>query len=227
MSRYLLKAVVLKVATIALLLMTTRSAQALVVPASLNPGDSYQLAFVTQGTQTANLGGGIATFNAFVQSQAALNPSLTGAGLGVDWFVIGSTLTVDARDNALVSAPVYLLDGSTIIANDFADMWDGSIANPIDIDQFGTIVATALVHTGSISDGTNAGINSLGTAQNGNVGQTDLTNAAWISNGADQTNISRPYYALSALITVPVPEPMTGGLLAAGMLALLWCRRRN
>lgn len=219
MFRNLLKAV-----TVTLFLITANLAQALVVPAGLNPGDTYQLAFVTAGTRNAAFSN-ISTYNTFVQTEAGLNTSLTGAG--VNWSVIGSTSNVDARDNALVSAPVYLLDGSTIIANDFSDMWDGSIDAPIDIDQFGLTVVTDLVHTGSLPDGTNAGTNSLGSAQNGSVGSTNQTSGAWISNGADQTSILRPFYALSEVLTVPVPEPMSGSLIAAGALVMLLRRRRR
>jgi len=212
----------LQTMAVALLLIAANSAQAVVVPTGLSVGDTYQLAFVTAGTSTANLGGGITAYNTFVQTQADLPLSLAA---GATWNVIGSTLATNALDNALVSAPVYLLDGSTIIANDFTDMWDGDIDNLIDLDQFGNSVVNTLVHTGSNTSGF-ATTNALSTAGNVGVGSTGFVSNFWISAGADQGNISRPFFALSTVLTV-VPEPMSVSLAASGALALLWRRRRR
>lgn len=74
---------------------------AVLVPPGLNPGDPYHLAFVTSGTRDATASD-IGTYNAFVQSEAKRSGSLV-AGMGINWFVIGSTFSVAARDNALCS----------------------------------------------------------------------------------------------------------------------------
>src|SRR5687768_14537876 len=100
------------------------------VPPGLNPGDMYHLAFVTRDERDAT-SSDITVYNAFVQVQAALNPTLTGTDMGVLWNAIGSTASVNARDNAPVAAAVYLLDG-TKIADDFGDIWDGSIDSVLD-----------------------------------------------------------------------------------------------
>jgi hypothetical protein len=105
---------------------TTLSAHAVTVPAGLSPGDTYQLVFVTAGLTDA-LSTDIADYNNFVQTQAALNPTMTGTDSGVTYSAIGSTLAVDANDNALVSAPVYLVDGSALVATSFIDFWDGTL----------------------------------------------------------------------------------------------------
>ena len=130
----------------------TRLVAAVFVPAGLNPGDVYQLAFVTTGTTTAT-SAVIQDYNAFVNAQAALNPALTGTNMGVTWSAIGSTTTVNAQTNALVQAPVYLLN-STQIATGFADFWDGSLLAPINIDQFGQSSGATFAWTGSFFDGT-------------------------------------------------------------------------
>ena len=106
-----------------------------VVPADLNPGDPYHLVFVTQGMRDGT-SAAIADYDAFVNAEAALNPSVTGTG--VQWYAIASTASVSARDHAVVGAnvPVYLLDGTTKIADGYADIWDGSIDSTIDVDQF-------------------------------------------------------------------------------------------
>jgi hypothetical protein len=56
-------------------------------------GDQYRLIFITSTTTDAT-SADIATYNAFVQGVAA------AAGLGdATWNMVGSTVTVDARDN--------------------------------------------------------------------------------------------------------------------------------
>ncbi len=226
-----------KVVTVALLLIAPSSARAVVVPMGLTPGDTYHLAFLTAGTQNA-VSTSILTYNAFVQAQAAMNSGLTGAGLeaglGVDWFVIGSTHAVDARVNALVSAPVYLLDGITKVADGFTDMWDDGdgIDNPIIIDQYGDpVINPDPIFTGSDPNGTESFPNPstqrfLGSTQTIRIGDPSATNSDWISDpGTSDPDDQRSFYALSELLTV-VPEPTAGSLIAFGMLAVLWCRRR-
>jgi hypothetical protein len=105
-------------------------AQALPIftPSGLNPGDTYQLVFVTS-TSTTALSTDIADYNAFVQ--AAADAVWLGGGTildGVQWSAIGSTDSVNTRDNAVVSGPVYNL-GDELVATSFAAMWDGSLHN--------------------------------------------------------------------------------------------------
>ena len=222
-----------KVVTFALLLIAPSSARAVVVPTGLNPGDMYHLAFLTDGTRDATAVS-IGIYNTFVQDEAALNSNLTGTDQGVQWFVIGSTHSDDARDNAVVSAPVYLLDGITKVADGFADIWDGTIDNPIHIDQYGTSVSNPdPVFAGSQADGTEyfpvVGTSNvqrfLGSTSNVQLGDPAATNSDWIFDpGISSNGDLRSFYALSELLTV-VPEPTAGSLIAFGMLAVLWRRR--
>lgn len=226
----LIQANLVKAMAIALLVIAPSSARAVMVPTGLNPGDTYHLAFLTDGTRDA-IPASIGAYNTFVQDEAALNPSLTGTNDGVQWFVIGSTFGDDARDNALVSAPVYLLDGTTKVADDFADMWDGSIDNPIDVDQYGSIAGSPdVVFAGSQADGTkffpSGQQRFLGSTSNVQLGDPTATNTEWIFDpGASLNSDLRSFYALSEVLTV-VPEPATGSLIASGVLALFWHRRR-
>ncbi len=195
------------------------------------PGDKYQLVFVTQGTRDAN-SANIADYNAFVQTQAALNAALTGTDVGVNWYAIGSTPTVDAKVNAVVGAntPVYLLDGTTKVVDGFSDMWNFSIDAAINVDQFNQAAAPALVWTGSLANGTGANMFELGANTNSVVkGDNQQTSAFWIYNGSSNPNNMAPLYALSGELTVPnpVPEPATAVTFAigVGLLVLSGLRR--
>ena len=105
----------------------------LATPAGLNPGDQFRFVFVTLGTITAE-SSDIEVYNSFVNTQAA---GATYGGSTVSWKAIGSTDTVDARDNVGgfgTSVPVYLVDG-TRVANDLREgsggMWSGDLLTNI------------------------------------------------------------------------------------------------
>lgn len=85
---------------IATVLAATSARAEVFVPPGLNPGDEYHLVFVTEGTRDAT-SHDIADHNAFVQAEAEREGATT-EDFGIHWFAIGSTATVNARDNALV-----------------------------------------------------------------------------------------------------------------------------
>ena len=123
------------------------------VPTSLNLGDSYRLAFLTSGTRDAT-SSDIGVYNSFVQSAADAVPAL--ASLGATWKAIGSTASVDARDNtgtnpATTGVPIFLLN-NTKLADDNADLWDGSIDVLFDLTELGPAVIFR-VYTGTTSSG--------------------------------------------------------------------------
>ena len=100
---------------------------------NLTPGSQFRYVFVTSGTRNAT-STNIADYNTFVNNAASTGSStstIPGA-----WTVIGSTATVNARDNTATTGtggvPIYRLDGA-LVANNYSDLWDGSIANPIEI----------------------------------------------------------------------------------------------
>ena len=127
------------IAAIVAIAVATASARAtVVVPDGLQAGDMYHLVFVTEGTRDAT-SIDIADYNAFVQAEAERSGATT-ENFGIDWFAIGSTAMVDARDNAVVEAPVYLLDGTRV--SDGQTFVSGSyeiflpLLAPIEFDQF-------------------------------------------------------------------------------------------
>ena len=94
-------------------------------------GDTYRLIFVTSTTTDAT-STDISTYNAFVQGVADAAGLGTSSAGSVTWSAVGSTATVDARDNTGTAgaggSPILLMDGTTIIADDNADLWDGIVA---------------------------------------------------------------------------------------------------
>jgi len=204
------------------------AAGAIIAPAGLNPGDKYHLVFVTSTTRDAT-STDIADYNAFVQSAA--DAAGIGNTVGVTWSAIGSTETVAARDNAVVGAttPVYLLNGTTKVADNFADMWDGNIDAIINLTEIYTTLGSVLVFTGSAEDGTipDWGEEWLGDTVNNSavVGNTNLSTSGWIDNNSSSPSALRPFYALSQELTV-VPEPSAAFFGGLGMLLMLLRRRR-
>ena len=121
-------------------LVTASAAQAalVVVPPGLNPGDQYRLVFVTNGKRDGT-SDNIDDYNTFVTNQvtgSALATALTTAGFNlgtITWKAIASTDATSAKvntgtDGSQPDVPIYLIDGNKV-ANNNADLWDGSIQN--------------------------------------------------------------------------------------------------
>ena len=192
------------------------------VPAGLSDGDTFHLAFVSSSQHQAG-SQDISTYNGLMQGLAD-GSSVAGMG-DVSWNVIGSTVAVNAKDNAVVSGPVYLTDGS-LVANDAADFWDGSHASTINKDESGAAyTGWSWTFTGTNSDGTGTPAQQLGNQTHATmIGYADQKAANWTQGHAAGWDNMAHFYALSELITVGVPEPGTMGLLMLGLVGLL-CRR--
>ena len=215
------------VAIAALFLAPAAACGVLVVPDGLSPGDTYHYAFVTDGTTTAT-STDIADYNTFVQNEAQRAGAYT-KDWGIQWFAIGSTATVDARENAVVSAPVYMLDG-TQIATGYADMWAPKYIN---ISVEGVAITEVRIWTGSNLDGTTSS-NPLGNPNENTATLTDVfTNETVIHSQAPKTYAAR-MYGLSEILCVgyciAIPEPsmlyVWSGLATAGVWVSLRRRRK-
>jgi len=205
-------------------LVTASAAQAalVVVPTGLNPGDQYRLVFVTDGTRDAQ-STDINTYNSFVTNEAnkpALNSALTTAGFNlgtITWNAIASTESVAARDNtgtnpSSTGVPIYLIDGNRV-ANNNADLWDGTINVPINRTPSDLGSISSNVWTGSNTDGS-IDINLGGTPTGaGRTGNSAANNSTWIFDSISSlTSTSPRFYGMSSILTVPgspvsVPEP--------------------
>jgi hypothetical protein len=216
-----------KIFWIALILVAQPNADAkTLLPADLNPGDTYQLVFVTSGTIMAR-DSEIRVYNDFVQAAADLakidmNSPLFG--LDVTWKAIVSTLELNADVNAEVNGPVYNLQGQRV-ANDYNDMWDGSLINPISFNERGEH-AGSQVWTGSWYDGKTQTYYVMGT-QYAYEGLSLATNTEWSTMNKMPNGRYRPLYAMSSPLTVPVPVPAAIWLFGSGLGALFVLRRKG
>ena len=194
-------------------------AQDVIVPPDLGPGESYRLVFVTDGIRDA-FSTNIEDYNSFVTDQANLNMSLFD--LDTTWKAVGSTPTVDARDNTgtnpnlSLGVPIYRLDGVNVAENNM-DLWDGTLNARIGLPP-----GSSFVFTGTTIDGT-AGPSPLGGG-GATVGSSDTEFRDWTFALPDEAG-QNPLYALSGVITT-VPEPSS--LLLLGIGASMWsCVRRR
>ena len=213
---------------------TTMASQGAVItmPSGLSAGDQYRLVFVTSTTTTAT-STDINTYNTFVNNLAITAGLDTIAGKATTWTAIGSTSSVNARDNTSTTGAgtgigIYLLN-DTAIATSYTDLWDGTIANLFNVDEQGDSgpYANSQVWTGTNGDGS-TGNDPLGTATP-EFGKTNLTGVnTWINrlSGSSWPNTDTYHlFAISGILTVP--EPSSTALLGLGGLALMLRRRRS
>jgi hypothetical protein len=227
-------------AGVALATLGTGAAQAalVVVPPGLSPGQQYRLVFVTDGTRDAT-STNIDDYNNFVTNEVTGSPlatALTAAGFtpsAITWKAIGSTSAVSAKSNtgtdgSQPDVAIYLIDGNKV-ANNNADLWDGSIIRPIDRTQNDTSDTFSFIWSGSSSNGEALIPNLLGNPFVAG-GFTSQSSNGWIDaqTAIDRVNV-RSMYALSGVLTKPggggitVPEPTSvlgfitlGGLMLGG-----------
>lgn len=217
------------VATTALVSIPGVAEAAFVPPAGVS---AYRLAFVTRDADDAE-SDGIDNYNEFVTAQAALAGDLPAA----TWKVIGSTAAVDARDNIACGAacdalPIYLVTGVKV-ADSSAQLFGGGIGQPIEADQFGTVLNfdDNYAWTGSNGDGTSDVGQTLGSDEVA-YGCVDSSGRNFHFNCfQDASDINYRFYAISGSIesdVTPVPAPAMGAaLLASGVIVTGIYRRRR
>ncbi|MDP6563784.1 MAG: PEP-CTERM sorting domain-containing protein [Alphaproteobacteria bacterium] len=213
------------VAALALAGLATAARAAPVTQPPIDYG-GYRLAFVTSTTRDAT-STDIGVYNAFVT--AAANSVTELAALGTTWKVIASTATVSARENTNTipgtdgtGIPIYLLDGSTKIADNYADLWN-FIDAPLNIDENGNL-REVIVHTGSDLFGNPHPAQPLG-ASVVISGVSDQSDQRWMQYWQQSSTTSLSFYAMSDVLYVA--EPATLFLFGVGLAGLAGLRRRR
>lgn len=154
----------------------------------------------------------------------------------LDWYCIGSTESVDARDNISPSIawdaeniPIYNTHGQ-LVANNLADLFDGSIPENVNYDQWGDNMGTyspnyevwtgsdryGAAHTGWAGDG-----GPLGTASV-TMGNSAARDELWLEWAFDNPVEQHYLYGISSSI----PEPSTIALLGMFALGLFFSRNK-
>ena len=140
-------------------------------PTGVSVGDKFRLLFVTSTTRDAR-SSNIADYNRFVQGRAAAGHSeIRTSSISSQFRVVGSTASVDARDNTATTytasnngVPIYWLNGAKA-ADDYQDFYDGSWDSERGRNEAGSSQGTncrtgligldgQAVWTGSRNDGT-------------------------------------------------------------------------
>lgn len=205
----------------ALLLAATPAQAGLVtMPTGLHAGDTFRVVFITSVGHDA-LSSQISDYDLFVSGLAAAAGIDSYFGAPVAWQALASTHAVNAIDRVgLDSAGLYLGNGARV-ADDGADLWDGTLDNPIVMDERGNF-REGQVFTGTRSNGF-AAADPLGGAaiQITEIGLAGIvfTNQFWVSLGAGSGATARSLYAVSSELTVPgeaapIAEPPSLALVA-------------
>ena len=124
-------------------------------PAGVEKGDRFRLLFVTS-TRRNGQSTDIADYNTFVQTRAKAGHAAITDAIGNQFKVVGSTASVDARDNTGTTGagvPIHWLNGAKV-ADDYADFYDGSWDSSQFRTESGGTTHWDTVFTGSNTNGT-------------------------------------------------------------------------
>ena len=174
-------------------------------PSDLTTGDKFRLIFVTGTNVRPPNSSNIKNYNTYVQNQAAhtesppAHPSIVP--YNTYFRVLGSTSTVDARDNtrtrsSYTNAAIYWLGGSKV-ADNYGDLYDSTWddeANPR--DRAGSTSSKSQIYTGSTNAGTAAGAFPLGHNTFVTVGKLDSSDGNPLNSTTSSGHQRGPTQAL-------------------------------
>ena len=174
---------------------------------------SFRLLFLTSSRNATSAA--IADYNNHAISDAGSGHSAI-RGFRTGFRVIASTATVDARDNAALTArpglPIYWIGSNNKVADGYADLLDGSWDSESPTDKNGNASSVQFVWTGSGDDGTEGTLGSVSVAlgtDEGTVkaafGALNVSTSGDNSLRAGLSNLSTlsPLYALSQVLKLP------------------------
>ena len=144
---------------------------------------------------------------------AAYNAGLLGDvwnGLDLIYKAILSTPTSYAKDRIQTSGPIYNMHGD-LVANDAADLWDGSIAAPISYDEYGSLISgsskvwSGSNFGGSYFNGSCGEWNKSTSSYIGRIGNILYTTGAWLSSGSLLCDQTARLYCVSPVLGSTTP----------------------
>ncbi len=151
-----------------------------------------KVVFITSTRHFGNFGGVAAA-----DAECAARASAAGLnGIFLAW-LSDSTVTPAIRFTRSV-LPYVRVDG-TVIADDWADLTDGTLDNPILTDELGAAYTNSQAWTGTGSQG-NAGASRCSdwtlTALSGQVGYSNATGVAWTNETSVPCTVERRLYCV-------------------------------
>jgi hypothetical protein len=161
------------------------------------------------------VGVALATLGTASAAQAALvvvPPSLAPGAQYRLVFVTNTTTQATSTDindyntnPSSAGVPIYLINGN-LVANNNADLWDGSIATPIDRTPDDAILPFFAVWTGTLTPGF-AEFNAYLGADRVNFGNSSSALATWVDGGTTVRGSLVNMYAMSDVLTKPYAPP--------------------
>jgi hypothetical protein len=187
-------------------------ADTILLPSDLQPGQTFQIAFLTSGTTSA-VSTDISYYNNFVTNAAAAAGLDVINGQEVTWNAVFSTAAIDAKINAPQTSPVYNLDMQLVTAKP-GGLWNTSpfiLKNPINVTEQGDMLTIGYVWTGSDQLGRYSAGPSAGRGQSPvGIGEFVSIFPNWLSSAYFPATNVYHLYALSSPITVPNPNASPG-----------------
>ena len=177
-------------------------------PSGLSAGDQFRLMFVTSTTRDAS-STDIADYNSFVQGRAAAGHTSIQS-YSAQFRALGSTATVDARDNASTTGtgvPIYWLGGAKI-ADSYTDFYDGNWDSAMGDgrnESGGSASSVSVVFVGSEDNGTKDSNNfTLGSTADFVRVSNPRTPSQGLRNGGAlaETSETHRFYGLSPVFEV-------------------------
>jgi len=208
----------------------------LATPQGLSPGDRFQFVFVTTGSLFPT-SSKISVYDKFVNNDVASSGGATYNGTNIQWYaLVGAQAPNNSRNPNSVAGdfPLYLTNGTEVSADSPLDqIWNGDLLHAINANIYGSVVTFNVIWTGSNAEGFAAGMNSMGMPAVTVGYDTTAMSPTWISDHSqvydifDPDTYAYPIYAVSAILTVPLPapletpEPSTILIMAVGMTIML------
>ncbi len=188
-------------------------APAALQPGDLTPGQTFFVIFVTSGQVNYNEALTSAAIDTDGVNAAAAGTETSGV---VGWRSLyafetssgaGTLNTMDATEawGNVTDRPVYTTTGVRV-ANDRADMLDGTLLAAVGFDENGATPANPEVYTGLTSAG-EIDVGALGTnlITGSGSGLNNSTTGTWLEN--TNAGFPRHLYVLSPLLVIPGGEP--------------------